>query len=102
MEISKESDRNTGLGTCLVRAAVSRIPSDEAILASVARETLDRSAACSMPGSAQSGRSASFIPKGNNTAPGQTRVSLPDDFLEHYPFLVRNSLSVASVGKKCI
>lgn len=35
MEISNESDRNTGLGTRLVRAAVGRISPDEAVFASV-------------------------------------------------------------------
>lgn len=36
MEITNESHRNTGLGTRLVRAAASRIPTDEAVFASVA------------------------------------------------------------------
>ena len=36
MEISDEADRNAGLGTRLVRAAVARVPSDEAVFASVA------------------------------------------------------------------
>lgn len=35
MEITNESDRNEGLGTRLVRAGVSHIPSNEAIFASV-------------------------------------------------------------------
>jgi hypothetical protein len=36
IEIDSESDRNSGLGTRLVQAAIARVPTDEAIFASVA------------------------------------------------------------------